>query len=93
MNCKSRFVTYLLECYICNIKYVGKSETLFNIRLNNHGKNVKNPNVIPAWKHFKRRDHDFNNHGKIIIKEQLRNIRTASADTLKERLKQSHNEI
>ena len=37
VNCKSSFVIYLLECYICNIHYVGKSEIpSFNIRLNNH---------------------------------------------------------
>ena len=88
MNCKSSFVIYLLECYICNIQYVGKSETPFNIRLNNHRKDVKNPNAIPACKHFNRHDHDFNNHGKIIIVEQLRNICTISTETLKERLEQ-----
>ena len=36
--CKSSFVIYLLECYICKIHYVGKSEIPFNIRLNNHQK-------------------------------------------------------
>ena len=35
--------------------------------------------------------HDFDNHGKIIIIEQLRNIRTTSTETLKERLKQREN--
>ena len=72
VNCKSSFVIYQLECYICNIQYVGKSETPFNIRLNNHRKDVKNPNAIPACKHFNRHDHDFNNYRKIIIIEQLR---------------------
>ena len=91
VNCKSSFVIYQLECYICNIQYVGKSETPFNIRLNNHRKDVKNPNAIPACKHFNRHDHDFNNHGKIIIIEQLRNIRTTSTEKLKERLKQREN--
>ena len=81
VNCKSSFVIYLLECYICNIQYVGKSETLFNIR----------PNAIPTFKHFNRNNHDFNNHRKIIIVEQLRNIRTASTETLKEKLKQPEN--
>ena len=80
VNCKSS--------YICNIQYVGKSETLFNIRLNSHRKNVENPTAIPPCKHFNRHDHDFNNHGKIIIIEQLRNICMTSTETLKERLKQ-----
>ena len=63
----------------------------FNIRLNNHRKDVKNPNVISACKHFNRRDNDFNNHGKIIITEQLRNIQTTSTETLKEKLKLREN--
>ena len=91
VNCKSNFVIYLLKCYICNIQYVRKSETPFNIRLNNHRKDIKSPNAIPACKHFNRHDHDFNNHEKIIIIEQLRNILTASSETLKERLKQQEN--
>ena len=82
VNCKSSFIIYLLECYICNIQYVGKSETPFNIRLNNHRKDIK---------HFKRHDHDFSNHGEIIIIEQLRNIRTTSTDILEERLIQREN--
>ena len=91
VNRKNSFVIYLLGCYICNIQYVGKSETPFNIRLNNHRKDVKNPNSIPVCKHFNSRDHDFNNHGKIIIIEQLRNIRTTPTETIKERLKQREN--
>ena len=34
---------------------------------------------------------DFNNHRKIIIMEQLRNIHTTSTETLKERIKQREN--
>ena len=91
VNCKSNFVIYLLECYICNIQYIGKSETPFNIRLNNHRKDVKYPNATPAFKYLNRHDHDFNNHGKINIIEHLRNICTTSTETLKERLKQREN--
>ena len=80
VNSKSSFIIYLLECYICNIQYISKSETPFNIRLNNHRKNVKNPNTILASK-----------YGKFITIEQLRNIRTTSTETLKERLKQRGN--
>ena len=36
-------------------------------------------------------DHDFNNHKKFGIIEQLRNIHTASTETLKERLKLREN--
>ena len=91
VNCKSRFVIYLLECYICSIQYVSKSETPFKVRLNNYKKDVKNLNAIPASKHFNRHDHEFKNHGKIIIIEQLRNIPTISTETLEERLKYREN--
>ena len=40
LNCKSKYVIYLLECTKCKIQYVGKAETEFNIRLNNHQKDV-----------------------------------------------------
>ena len=36
LNCKSQYVIYLLECTKSKIQYVGKAETEFNIRLNNH---------------------------------------------------------
>ena len=69
------------------MQYVGKSETPFNIWLNNHRKDVKNSDAIPTFKHLNRHDHDFNIHEKFIIIEQLRNILTALTKTLKERLK------
>ena len=86
VNCKSSFVIYLLECYICNIQYVSKSETPFKIWLNNHRKDVQNPNATPGCKHFNWHDHDI-----IGIIEQLRNFCTTSTETLKERLKQWEN--
>ena len=41
-----------MECIFCNKQYVGKVETSFNIRLNNHRKNVKKVDAIMACKHF-----------------------------------------
>ena len=43
-----------MECTLCNLQYVGKNETLFNIRLNNHREDVKDPKAILADKHFQR---------------------------------------
>ena len=40
LNCKSKLLIYLMECRICPIQYIGKSETEFNIRLNNHRKDA-----------------------------------------------------
>ena len=62
VNCKSKYVIYLLECQICKIQYVGKTETAFNVRLNNHRSNALHPkeDTIPACKHFNRERHNFN---------------------------------
>ena len=50
--CKSNFIIYLLECKLCKIQCVGKAETAFNIRLNNHRKDVNSPKAIPVDKHL-----------------------------------------
>ena len=42
-----------MECKICHIQYIGKSETEFNIRLNNHRKGVNRQNAPQADQHFK----------------------------------------
>ena len=51
-------------------------------------KDVRNPNAIPAFKHFNKLDHELKNYRKFIIEELLKNILTKSTETLKERLKQ-----
>ena len=48
------------------IQYVGKGETPFSIRLNNH-RNYANGNIpkgIPGSIHFKQPGHNFNKHAK-----------------------------
>ena len=49
-----------MECALCKIQYVGKAETAFNIKLNNHRKDVNNPNSIPANFHLRKPGHSFN---------------------------------
>ena len=44
--------------------------------------------MIVVSKHFNKHDHDFNNYGKVIIIELLRNICPTTTETIKERLKQ-----
>ena len=91
INCKSTFLIYLLECNICNIQDVGKSETTFNIRLNNHRKDVKDPNPLPADKHFTLLGHDFNKNAKFTLIEKLTNTNKVATETLRERLKNREN--
>ena len=36
LNCKSKYLVFLMECVFCNKQDTGKSETTFNLSLNNH---------------------------------------------------------
>ena len=65
-------ICHLLECWIWKTEYVGKSKTLFQIRLNNLRKHIKDQpaNIIPACKHFNSPNHDFSMHRKFTIIEQ-----------------------
>ena len=46
ISSKGRYVIYLLQCLLIKIRYVGKLETPFHIRLNNHRKDIKIPCMI-----------------------------------------------
>ena len=59
-NCKIEYAIYFIECIICNLQYVAKNETPFNIRLNSHRKDVKDPKAILADKHFQKNGRRFN---------------------------------
>ena len=47
-NCKGDFVIYRLECKKCHIQHGDKAETDFNLRLNNHHKDVYKADSIPT---------------------------------------------
>ena len=87
ISCKGNYVIYLLECLLCKIQYVGKSETPFHIRLNSRRKDIKNPHPIEEYKHFNNWNHVFHKRGKLVLIEQLNNIRNTSTEVLKQRLK------
>ena len=67
---KSKYIISLLECQLYKIQYVGKSETPFHVRLNNHRNDIKNPHAIEACKHFNNWNHVFHKHGKFMLLEQ-----------------------
>ena len=90
LNCKSKYVKYLLECTKCKIQYVGKAKTEFNIRLNNHRKGVSKSDAIPASRHFSGKNHNFNTHANFILIKQIRHVDT-DTEKIKERLKQREN--
>ena len=74
-----------MECILCKMQYVGKAETAFNLRLNNHRKDTKKPNSILACKHFQEKEHNFNKHAKFIIIDKLVNLH-GSKEALRELL-------
>ena len=72
LNCKSSHLIYLLQCGICQLQYVGKSEISFNIRLNKHRKDSKNKNSILACKHFQNSNHNFQRDANLSYLNKLR---------------------
>ena len=88
---KSNYLIYLLECLLCKIQFIGKLGTPFHIRLNNHRKDIRDPQTIEACKHFNNCNHVFHKHGKFILTEQLSNIKNTSTEVLKQRLKDREN--
>ena len=80
-----------MECAICNLQYLGKNETLFKIRLNNHKKDVKDPKAILPDKHFqKKTDHRFNEPVRFTMIDRLTNT-NLDKEILRERLIQRGN--
>ena len=65
LNCKSKYVIYLLECTKCKIQYVRKVEPEFNIRLNNQRKDAWKSDAIPASRDFSDKNHNFNTHSTL----------------------------
>ncbi|CAH3128848.1 unnamed protein product, partial [Porites lobata] len=65
----------IIECRICSLQYVGKSETAFNLRLNNHRNHIKKGvNSCELSEHFlhNSRSHDFGKDVTITIIEQIK---------------------
>ena len=75
VNCRSKFVIYLLECIRCRKQYVGKSEWTMNIRINKHRNDVTREDAILVCRHFNECDHTFKDHARFKIIEQLNDQR------------------
>ena len=64
-----------MECKKCQLQYIGKCETAFNLRLNNHRKDALHSTntTIPASKHFAIPSHNFNRDAHFTIIETIKN--------------------
>ena len=72
---QSSWVIYIIECNICNLQYIGKSETAFNACLSNHRNHIKKGiSSCQLTEHFlhNKRTHNFDNNVIITIIEQIR---------------------
>ena len=79
LNCRSRNVIYLGYCILCKrSQYVGKSEPPFNLRINTHRYDVKSPNGGPFDKHFNLPGHNYNDHARYILIEQIQSTKNKS---------------
>ena len=75
MDCQSSCIIYIMECNIGRLQYIGKSETEFNLRLNNHRNHIrKGVNSCELTEHFLHnvRSHNFENDVTITVIEQIR---------------------
>ena len=72
---------------LCNRQYVGKSKTSFNIRLNNHQKDVRNTKHLPASVHFRKEGQNFIQNAKFTLIELPNEMENVSKPTFKLRLK------
>ena len=75
-----------MECVLYNKQCTVKCETTFNLRFNNHRKDVNKRNSLQADQHFRLPGHNFNKHAKFILIEQL-NDTNIDKELLKYRLK------
>ena len=88
LNCQSSWVIYIIKCQKCDLQYIGKSESNFNIRLNNHRNHIRAEiNSCELTEHFlqNRRSHSFEKDVSIIVIEQIRK-RTMPIEQKKELL-------
>ena len=74
LYCQQAQKHYLLQCQVCFIQYDDKSETAFNLRLNNHRKDSKKKDAILACTHIQNPNHIFQRDVKFFLIEQITKI-------------------
>lgn len=59
LSCDSSNVIYLLQCSVCDMQYVGQTETAFRLRFNNHRAHAVSLPNLPLSKHVCLPKHSF----------------------------------
>lgn len=78
LNCYSKNVIYLGHCVLCpkETQYVGKSEPPAHLRINTHRHDVHDPKGGAFDHHFALPGHDFNQHARFTLIEQVKTVRS-----------------
>ena len=71
LNCKSSYLIYLMKFKLCKRQYTGKSETEFNIKLNNHRNDVYKINAPEDRATDQHLDQKINRPEQFTLTEQL----------------------
>lgn len=58
-DCDSSNLVYLLECGVCNMQYIGQTDTAFRLRFNNHRSHTKTLPNLPLSRHLATQKHSF----------------------------------
>ena len=72
VNCKSVNISYILECSVCGLQYVGESTQIFHKRLNGHRSDLTKKPCFPVSQHFGLSDDspdDFNRMAILVIEQ------------------------
>ena len=70
-DCQSKNIVYLMECTICNLQYIGKTQTQLERRINGHRSDVRcKKEPITSDEHFRLPDHNFDRDARFTIIEQ-----------------------
>ena len=87
LNCRSRNCIYLAHCSLCpKSQYVGKCEPPANSRINTHRYDVHGPNGGKFDKHFLSQGHNFNDHARFTLIEQVNAPRGMSKSEIRQLL-------
>ena len=57
---------------LCQLQYIRKSETPFNVCISNHRKDIKSQASILTCKHFNEQNRNFEEHAKFTLIEQIK---------------------
>lgn len=79
-----------MECILCNKQLLGKAETSFDIRPNNHQKDVEKVDAIMVCKHIQQESHSFSRHAKFTIIDQLTNHSKSKGNVTQQLIKREN---